>query len=124
MKNSLFIISLLFLTSCSYFRENYRETNFKMKSGTAIRLIIFESTSPFRENYLVVYANDYPLKGRDCEDIELKNFSRELWAELAGREDLSKLKSGSLTLLKRQLETKPENCRFTYSKRGDEWIQD
>lgn len=122
MKKILLILSLMFLTSCSYFRENYREVNFKMENETVIHLIIFESTVPLSERSLVVYGNEYPLKGRDCEDSELKAFSNKLWSEIAEQNDLSKLNSGTMHLLQKQTESMPTYCSYNYSKGNNgEW---
>lgn len=122
MKKILLIISLLFLTSCSYFRENYRETNFKMENGTVLHLIMFESTVPLTERSLVVYANGHPMFGKECEEPEFKSFSNQLWSEIVKQNNLSQLKSGQLRFLQNQTQAKPTFCNYYYSKnQNGEW---
>lgn len=125
MKKILLIISLLFLTSCSYFRENYRESNFKMENGTVLHLIMFESTVPLSERSLVVYGNGHPMYGKECEDPEFKNFSNQLWSEIVKQNDLSHLNAGMLTFVQGQNGVTPIFCNFRYSKnKNGEWIMD
>ncbi len=122
MKKILLIISLLFLTSCSYFRENYRETNFKMENGTVLHLVMFESTVPLTERSLVVYGNGHPMFGKECEEPEFKSFSNQLWSEIVKQNDLSQLKSGQLRFLQSQTQATPTFCNYYYSKnKNGEW---
>lgn len=124
MRKILFILSLLiFINSCSYFRENYRETSYTVESGERISLIMYEMKEFFGEKRtLYAYGNDYNLKGRKCDDAELKKFSKELWAEIARQNNLAEIKSGIINLLRRQSESTPEYCNFIYSKNENgEW---
>lgn len=119
MKKTLLVISLLsltFINSCSYFRENYREVNFKMVDGTALPLIIFESTIPLTVRSLVVYVNDYPAKGAECQSLELKEFSGKLWADIVKQNDVSKLDFAQMRLLQKQTESTPTFCIQDFSK--------
>lgn len=87
-------------------------------------MYIYEEEYPFSERVLIVHGNEYALKGRDCEDVELKKFSDELWTEIEKQNDLSKIKSGTISLLKQQKEAVPENCRYVYKRsENGEWTK-
>lgn len=125
MNKKLFILSLLLLTSCSYFNENFKYPNYTLESGEKVHLIMFERKEFFGEKrYLYVSGNDYNLKGRECVDEELKNFSNELWAKIADQNDLSEIKLGTISLIRRmKSEAMPEFCRYVYTrKENGEWI--
>ena len=125
MKKNLLILGLLLITSCGYFDENIRYPTYKLESGEKVKLVIFERKEFFSEKRnLYLNGRDYNLKGRECEDAELKNFSNELWSETAAQNDLSKIESGTISLFKRQKnESTPEFCKYIYTrKENGEWI--
>lgn len=113
------------MTSCGLFLgENQRQVVYKSESGTAIQLIISENRLPFSEKRSLVVrsVSDYPLKGRDCEDFELKNFSNEVWSEVVRNNDLSRIASATIVLEKGSVQSRPEYCDFAYSREdGGEW---
>ncbi len=129
MRKKLFILSLLvFINSCSYFRENYRETSYTVESGERIRLIMYEMNEFFgAERNLYIHTGNQSLTGKDCEDAEFKTFSNEVWAVVAKENDLSKIKTGTIRLFKQYKndnQTIPEFCDFIYSRRENgEWIE-
>ena len=124
MKKNLLILSLGFFGACGLFTENHRDFKYKTVDGKEIKLNIHEEKHPLSEKILVVYGNDYPLKGMDCEDAALKNFTDEMWGKIAKQNDLAEIKSGTIHLLKRQKEAMPENCNYVYKRQENgEWIR-
>lgn len=124
MKRILVTLSLLFLISCGLFTENHRSVKYNLANGNEIILTMFEVKYPLLEKSLFAYVNDYPLKGRNCEDFELKNFSSKLWSEIAKRNNLLEINSGTMHLLKKQGQATPEYCGYAFSREGNgEWIQ-
>lgn len=123
MRNNLLIIgliSLFLISGCSYFRENYRHTNFKMSNGTEIKnMVFFESTFPLSARTLMAYANDYPGKGKECDDPEFLVFSKQLWTDIVMQHDVSNLSYGQLRLLKSQTASTPTYCAHNYTKGTD-----
>lgn len=124
----LFLFAPLMTVSCGIFLgENSRYFSYKMQSGAVVQLSISENRLPLteRRTLIVKSASDYPLRGRNCDDAELKKFSDEVWSEIAKNENLAEIKSATMMLNKEYIQATPKYCEFKYSRKsGDEWIED
>lgn len=130
MKIKPFLLFLAMTTiSCGVFLgENPRSFKYKMKSGETLGFGVSENRFPFTERRTVIVKSggNYPLKGKDCKDSELKKFSDEIWAEFIKSDELAGIRSGTMVLEKEAVvQGKPEDCYFKYSREDNgEWIQD
>lgn len=121
MKRKLSILLLQVVTiSCGIFLgENPRSFIYKSRSGD-IPFMLSENRLPLteRRSLIVKSAGNYPLKGRDCEDSELKNFSDEVWSEIAKRDDVAEIKSATIMLEKESVQGVPKYCEYGYSRKN------
>ena len=127
MKTGLLLFLALTTVSCGIFLgENPRSLTCKMKSGEVLRFSLSENRFPLTERRtLIVKLGSYSLKGRDCEDPELKRFSNEAWTEIAKSAEPAGIKSATMMLEKETIQGTPKYCYFRYSKKNNgEWIQD
>lgn len=70
-------------------------------------------------------GGNYPFKGRDCEDSELKKFSNDAWFAFVKSDELAEIRSGTMMLEKESGQGAPKYCDFSYSRKDNgEWIQD
>jgi hypothetical protein len=127
-KKSLLLFLPVMTISCGVFLgENPRSFMYKMESGEAVSFHISENRFPFteRRSLIVKSTGKYPLKGIDCEDLELKKFSDEVWFQIAKKNDLAGIKSATVMLEKESVQGTPKYCDFGYSRKNSgEWIQD
>lgn len=129
MKIKLLFLFLTMMTLCCgvFLGENRRSLVYKMESGETVGFSIFENRFPFTEKrYLIVKSgSNYPLRGRNCEDLELKEFSNKVWSEVAKNDNLTGIKSATIMLEKESVQGTPKYCQFGYSKaENGEWIQE
>ena len=129
MKIKLLLLFLAMMTiSCGIFLgENPRSFKYKMESGETLGFSISENRLPFTERRKVIVksSSNYPLKGRDCKDSELKKFSNDMWAEFVKSDELAGIRSGTMMLEKESVQGTPKYCDFSYSRKDNgEWIQD
>jgi len=122
MKKGLFILSLLFLTSCGLFEENRRGEKYTLRNGRQVSVEMSEIKYPLLSRNLKVYVTEDFLKGKYCEDEGLRNLGNEIWAEVVRQNDLSEINSGMLQFMSNQGQATPYICIYTYSKkRNGEW---
>lgn len=121
----LFVFILFFFTSCGLYEENHRNVKYNLADGTEIGLRMYERQYPLTQRELIAYAGEYSLKGRDCEDAELKNFSDKVWSEIVKQNDLSIVKAGTIFWFQEMLNNAtPKYCTFTYTKKDNgEWTK-
>lgn len=128
MKRNLPILFLPLVTiSCGIFLgENPRSFVYQDESGK-ISFMLSENRLPLTEmrSLIVKSTSNYPLRGTDCADAELKKFSEKVWSEIAKRDDLAGINSATMMLEKESVQGVPKYCEFGYSreKKGG-WIQD
>lgn len=117
-KKSVILFLPLAAISCGIFLgENPRSFIYKSESGD-IPFMLSENRLPLtqRRSLIVKSAGNYPLKGRDCEDSELKVFSDNVWSEIAKRDDVAGIKSATIMLEKESVQGVPKYCEYGYSR--------
>ena len=128
MKIKLLLSFLPIMTiSCGVFLgENPRSFVYKTESGITLRFSLSENRFPLTEKRTLIAksASNYPLKGKDCEDLELKQFIDEVWSEIVKKDDLTGIKSATVMLEKESVQGTPKYCDFSYSRKdNNEWVQ-
>lgn len=124
MRKFLFVLSLFLVGACGINEENRRNVKLNLKDGTELNLFVLERKSFVSEaRTLMIYANAHPLKIKDCNAADFKNFGDEVFFETVKENDLPTIKSGRMHLAIPQTTPDKPYCIYSYAKKDNgEWI--
>jgi hypothetical protein len=122
MRKELFVLSLLFLSSCGLYEENRRGAKYRLVNGDQVSVGMFELKYPLTQRRLMATVSEDYLKGKYCEDEGLRNLGDEIWAAIVRENNLSEINSGVLTFASNQGQATPYLCKYSYAKeKNGEW---
>lgn len=124
MKFFLFILVLCFVSACGINEKNRRSVRVSLKDGNELKLLVLERKSFVSEQRtLMIYANEHPIKIRDCAAAEFRNFGDEVFFETVKQTDSPAINSGEIRLAIPQSPPDKPYCIYSYAKKDNgEWI--
>lgn len=124
MRKFLFVSIIFLVGACGINEENRRNIQINLNDGTKLELLVFERKSFVGEDRtLMIYANAHPLKIKNCDDADFKNFGSKVFFETVKENDLPLIKSGRIHLAIPQTTPDKPYCIYSYAKKDNgEWI--